>query len=275
MIVDFHTHVFPDKIAKTVIKNLSNRSGTIPSTDGSINGLLSHMLNCGVDVSITLPVITNPSQFDSINRFAVFINENYSNKQNSLISFGGIHPACENIKEKMKFLKDCGLKGVKIHPDYQETFIDDDGYIQILKTAKDLDMIVITHSGVDDGYPGVPIKCPPSLALKVIDKVNHDKFVLGHYGGHSQWDEVYRLLAGKNVYFDTAFTFHQIEKQLFINILDKHGEDKILFATDCPWRSQSEDISILNSIGLSKQTLDKIFYKNALNLLNSNLLENY
>ncbi len=275
MIIDFHTHVFPDKIAKTVINNLSARSGTIPSTDGSVSGLISHMIESGVDISITLPVVTNPSQFDSINRFAVYINENFSNKQKSLISFGGIHPACDNIKEKMKFLKDCGLKGIKIHPDYQETFIDDEGYIEILKTARELDMIVITHAGVDDGYPGVSVKCPPSLALKVIQKVNHDKFVLGHFGGHSQWKEVYDLLAGKNVYFDTAFTFHQIDKQLFLQILDKHGEDKVLFATDCPWRNQCEDILTLNSMRLSKQTLDKIFYKNALNLLNLNKLENF
>ena len=184
-----------------------------------------------------------------------------------ILSFAGMHPACDNIREKMKLLKDSGIKGVKIHPDYQGTFIDDDGYIEILKCAKDYDLIVVTHSGVDDGYKDMPVRCPPELCKKVIKKVNHDKFVLAHYGAHKQWQQVYDVLAGENVYFDTAFTLHEIEKDLFIKILDKHGDDKVLFATDCPWRDIRDDVAIINSFNLNKETKDKIFYKNALNLL--------
>ena len=215
-----------------------------------------------------LPVLTKPTQFDSVMNFANGINQAYKNENHRLISFAGIHPACDDIKGKMKVLKENGFLGVKIHPDYQNTFIDDDGYVEILKCAKDLDLIVVTHSGVDDGYIGQPVKCPPELCLKVINKVNHNKFVLGHYGAHKQWQEVFDLLCGKGVYFDTAFTLHEIDKKLFVNILEKHGEDKILFATDCPWRSMKKDLDILNSFNLTKETLDKILYKNAINLLN-------
>ena len=74
-------------------------------------------------------------------------------------------------------------------------------------------------------------------------------------------------LCGKNVYFDTAFTLNDIDEQLFINIVNKHGDDKILFATDSPWRDIKEDSLILKSFNLSKETKDKIFYKNALKLL--------
>lgn len=267
MIIDFHTHIFPEKIAYSTIKKLEENSNGKAYTDGTYQGMINALKRANADIAIALPVMTKPTQFDSILNFALNVNAIKGEGREKVISFAGIHPACDNIKDKMKLIKESGFLGVKIHPDYQNTFIDDDGYIEILKCAKDLDLIVVTHSGVDDGYVGEPIKCPPELALKVINKVNHDKFVLGHYGAHKQWNEVLELLAGKNVYFDTAFTFHEIEEELFKKILDKHGVDRVLFATDCPWRDIVDDVKILKSYNLDRETYDKLFYKNALKLL--------
>ena len=267
MVIDFHSHVFPDKIAGNTIAALAQSSGTSPNTDGTVKGLMDAMRRANADICVTLPVLTKPTQFDSVAKFACGINETFSTQNRKLISFGGIHPKCENIPEKMKLLKDFGIKGVKIHPDYQQTYIDDIRYIEILKCAKEYDMIVVTHAGVDDGFLGHPVMCPPERVLKVIKEVNHDKFVLAHYGGHKQWDLVLDLLAGENVYFDTAFTFHEIEEKTFKNILLKHGEDKILFATDCPWRDIKDDLSIFSSYNLNDETKEKILYKNAMKLL--------
>lgn len=270
-LVDFHTHCFPDKIANATVFALHNNSGAIPHTDGTLDGLLNNLQNANGTIAVNLPVLTKPTQFESVAKFAIEINKRFADSSVKVISFGGMHPACENIEEKMQFLKDNGIKGVKIHPDYQETFIDDDGYIIILEMAKKLDMIVVTHSGVDDGYKDKPVLCTPDRVLKVIEKVNHNKFVLGHYGAHRQWEEVYDKLAGKDVYFDTAFTFGSIDKELFLKILEKHGEDKVLFATDCPWHDINADKLALLSFGLSRETLEKIAYKNACKLLNISL----
>ena len=267
MVIDFHTHVFPDKIAQSTISSLENAADNHAVFDGTINGLVSHMNQSKVDLCVNLPVLTKPTQFDSVCRFALSINEKFKN-EGKILSFAGIHPECDNIPEKMKFLKENGFLGVKIHPDYQNAFINHSGYLQILSCAKDLDLIVVTHAGVDDGYKGLPVKCPPELCLQVIKKVHHSKFVLGHFGGHSQWDKVLDVLCGKDVYFDTAYTFHEIDKKLFSEIVKKHGADKILFATDCPWRSQKEDLEIFNSIDLDCASKEKILYKNAAKLLN-------
>ena len=98
-------------------------------------------------------------------------------------------------------------------------------------------------------------------------EVNYDKLVLAHFGGHKQWDQVLKLLAGKNVYFDTAYTLHEISESTFKAIVDKHGADKILFATDCPWRDIVDDYKILKGYNLKTETEEKIFYKNALNFI--------
>ncbi len=267
MLIDFHTHVFPDKIAYKTISSLEKNSNGHAYTDGTVDGMLKAMDRANADIVVALPVLTKPTQFDSVFNFAQSVNEKFSNEQKRIISFAGIHPLCDDIKGKMKKVKDAGFLGVKIHPDYQDTFIDNDGYVEILKSAKDNDLIVVTHSGVDDGYVGEPVKCPPQLVVKLIDKVGHSKFVLGHFGAHKQWQEVYDILCQKDVYFDTAFTMHEISEELFKKIIDKHGSDKILFATDCPWRDIVDDKNIILSYKLDKNVLDNIFYKNALKLL--------
>ena len=271
MVIDFHTHVFPDKIAEKTINFLAEKANIPPFSNGTVNSLVEKMEEAGVDISITLPIVTKPSQFDSINNFAIGINETFKNSKRKLISFGGIHPRCEDIEGKMQFIHEKGLLGVKIHPDYQGCFINDDGYFRILEAAKKYDLIVVTHSGVDVGFPGEPVKCTPTLVRELIDSVNHKKFVLAHYGANFMFDEVYDLLCGKDVYFDTAYNLRFIEEPTFKKILDKHGEDKILFATDSPWSGIKGDLEILRSFMLPKEAEEKILYKNALSLLGNKI----
>ena len=268
MIIDFHTHVFPDKIANSTILALQSRSNSTAYTDGSVNGMVKALERANADIAVTLPVLTKASQFDSVLKFAVEINNKFNNTDKKLISFAGMHPDCENIEEKMLQIKSFGIKGIKIHPDYQATYIDDERYINIIKLAKKHDLIVVTHAGVDDGYKGNPVRCSVERVKKVIEQVDYSKFVLAHFGGHRLSEQVYNELAGLNVYFDTAFTLHEIDKQTFAKIVDKHGADKILFATDCPWRDIKLDYEILKSYNLEKDIFDKITYKNAVKLLN-------
>ena len=267
MVIDFHTHIFPEKIAKSTIDALQKRSNGVGYTDGTDAGLLLNMENAGVDIAVSLPVLTKPTQFESVTNFAISINEKYKNSSRRIISFAGMHPECEEIPKKMRFLKDNGFLGVKIHPDYQNSFINHEGYISILNEAKENDLIVVTHAGVDDGYKGEPVKCPPQLCAEVIKKTNHKKFVLGHYGAHRQWNDALDLLCDLDVYFDTAFTVRTIDEELFKKILYRLGEDNVLFATDCPWRDMKQDLQTVKSFNLGKEIEDKILYKNALKLL--------
>ena len=263
MIIDFHTHIFPDKIAARTIEALEAKAGLTASTDGTLNGLLVSMETAGVDMSVILPVVTKPSQFETVNTFAASVNEQYQGK---LLSFGGIHPDTENYKKELDRIKELGLKGIKIHPDYQGIMIDDVRYMNIIEYADALGLIIITHAGIDIGLPD-PVHCPPDKMRKVIDKLQPQKMVVAHYGGWKQWEEVYEYLAGENLYLDTAFTFDYIKEDMFYKILEKHGTDKVLFATDCPWGYQKKDVESLVKLNLTNEVKDKIFYKNAKKLL--------
>jgi predicted TIM-barrel fold metal-dependent hydrolase len=97
--------------------------------------------------------MTSPSQFDSINSFAATINELFADKKKRLVSFAGIHPLCEDIEGKIKFIKDKGFLGIKLHPDYQGTYIDDEKYNQA-------GLYPIGHTGSAYGLRSIMIWSP-------------------------------------------------------------------------------------------------------------------
>ena len=266
MVIDFHTHVFPDKIADITISTLSKNGGIPAHANGKIEGLICSMENGGIDISVNLPVVTRPTQMDSIFAFAKGINEENAT-QGKVISFCGIHPSVENCEEWLEKIKASGFLGVKVHPDYQGTFFDDPAYLRIFKKAKELDLITVTHAGFDCAYVGQEIKCTPFRVLRVLDALGgYDKLVLAHLGGNELYEQVYNELAGENVYFDTSYVLPFLKRAQFEKMVGKHGENKILFATDSPWQNQGEMARILKSYDLGAAE-EKILYKNAQKLL--------
>lgn len=264
MVIDFHTHIFPDKIASATIEALSENASIPPHSDGTYDGLISKMERAGVDISVNLPVVTRPSQVDSIMRFSSEINS----KSKRVISFAGIHPDSEDTDAILENIRQNGFLGIKLHPDYQGAFFDDPRYIRIMKKAKELDLITVTHAGLDGAFVGQEIKCTPTRTLRVLDALGgYDKLVLAHMGANEFFNETLSELAGENVYFDTAYVLPTLGQEMFARILEKHGEDKILFATDSPWQDALEQIEIIKSYGLDNETENKIFCENAKRLL--------
>ena len=267
MIIDFHTHVFPDKIADLTIASLSKSGGIPAHSDGKYSGLIDSMEKNGIDVSVNLPVLTKGTQIESIFNFAKRINEENAT-QGKVISFCGMHPAIEEYEMWLEKIKENGFLGIKIHPDYQGTFFDDSKYVRILKKAKELDLITVTHAGFDVGFPNEEIKCTPKRVLSVLDQIGgYEKLVLAHLGGNELFDSVYELLAGEDLYFDTSYVLPALTGEQFEKMLSKHGKDKILFASDSPWQNQGKMVKIIKAYGLGEATEEKIFSANARKLL--------
>ena len=258
--IDFHTHMFPEKIAPKTLHFLSERCKTVPFTDGTPQGLAASAEEAGLECSVALPVVTNPEQFDSINRFA----EQY--RDGRILSFGGIHPENEDYKKKLLYLKDHGFPGIKLHPDFHVTFFYDIRYKRIISFASELDLIVSVHAGFDPGYPD-RVHCTPAMAAEMLEEVQPTRLVLAHMGGNELWDETERFLVGQNVYFDTGVVLGRMPKEQFIRMVRSHGADKILFATDSPWGGQKEFVEILSDMPLTSEEMELIFSGNARRLL--------
>lgn len=273
MIIDFHTHIFPDKIAVQTVEKLKSylcNAGEecAAYTNGTMDSLKNSMNDAGVDISVILPVVTNPKQFDSINRFSA-----EKDGKDGIIAFGGIHPLSENPEEKLDFIKSLGLKGIKLHPDYQDTYVNDENYIRIIRHAEKIGLITLIHAGYDVLSPN-NIHCTPDRALDMLKKVGakkDNKIILAHLGGHKGAEESFEKLCGKNVWLDTSYVLNKIEPSLLIRMFEKHGYDKILFASDSPWGEQKSFVETLQKLQISDENREKIFHKNAERLLALNL----
>ncbi len=260
MIIDFHTHMFPDKIAKGTIQFLAGVCKIEPDTNGTYQGLLESAADAGIDISIALPAVTKESQTVSVNQFAAQYQEP------PVISFGGVHPACENYKEILREIKDMGMKGIKLHPDYQDMYFNDIRYKRLIAYASELGLIVSVHAGRDPKCPD-DVHCTPKMALEVIEEVRPDKLVLAHMGGNEVWDEVENDLVGQDVYFDTGVVLDRMPQEQFLRIARSHGMNRILFATDSPWGAQKKFVRILSDMPLTEEERGLIFSGNACRLL--------
>jgi hypothetical protein len=92
------------------------------------------------------------------------------------------------------------------------------------------------------------------------------KLIFAHLGGYRMWDDVLKYLVGSSAYFDTAF-IEGICDSLLLDIVKKHGEDKIVFGTDFPWARASEIKKIIDTAVPSPETRRKVYYKNTQQLL--------
>lgn len=263
MIIDFHTHVFPEQMAEKTIRKMEEEAKVKAFTNGTLQELMHSMKENHVTISVLLPVATRPSQFETINRFAAEVSG-----REGIISFGGIHPDTDHYKEELQEIKRLGLPGIKLHPDYQATFIDDPKMVRIIQYAVELDLIVSIHAGLDIGLPD-PIHCPPERAAKMLEqiKLSNARIILAHMGGFDQWDAVEEYLVGRNIWFDTAYTLDSIPREQFRRILRNHGVDRILFGTDSPWSAQKESIELLSEMEFTEKELESIFWRNGAGLL--------
>ncbi len=278
MIIDFHTHTFPETIAPKALAKLQGASHTQAFSDATVRGLQADMRERGIDFSVVLPVATNPLKVPHMNDSSAARNTG-----DALIHFGAMHPDYEGWYEELGRIKALGLKGIKIHPVYQGADIDDIRYLRILERCAELGLIVVSHSGDDIGFPGV-VRCDPARSRRALMQVPGVKLVLAHMGGWKNWEIVAENLADTDCYIDTAFSFGEIdalqadyysleERQLmngeaFTALIKAFGADRVLFGTDSPWtHSQKEILKILRLKTLTEEEKMRILGENACSLL--------
>ncbi len=259
MLIDFHTHFFPDKIAKESVNKLAEKANVTYYGDGTLNGLLSAMREDGVTLAVNQPVATKPEQVMSINRKMSELN-----KQGLPVNcFGAMHPDFPDFAEELAFLKSQGIKGIKMHSEYQSFCPEEPRMLRLYEACAQNDIMVLFHAGADIGYTDV--HCTPK-GMQELLSIKGVTLILAHMGGYRMWDDVEKYLSGKNVYFDLAYCNEMDNKQL-LRMIRSHGSEKILFATDFPWERASVIKKKIDALGLTEEEKNNIYYKNAARLL--------
>lgn len=263
MIIDFHTHCFPEKIASRALDVLSRSSGMMfPFHSGTAQSLVSALKDGGADRGVVLSIATNTHQQRSVNDFAISL---LGCKE--LIPFGSVHPDSEDALEELERLHEAGIKGVKFHPEYQNFFVDEDRMLPFYEKIGKLGMITVFHSGFDLGYDA-PFHCTPERLARVLGAFGGAPVVAAHLGGVAELQDTLVHLCGKDVYLDTAFAYGVIAPHTAKEIIDSHSADRILFGTDLPWSSVKHGLAFLDCLDLSEDDYKKITGGNARRLLN-------
>lgn len=295
MIIDFHVHAFPSSLAGRALEKLASSARAKNYLDGTAQALSRSAREAGIDYSVLLPVVTKPQQQENIN--AAAIETNAHSAETGLISFGGIHPDNSDFRSVLRRLAESGVPGIKLHPVFQQVYLDDIRYLRIMECACENDLIVLIHAGYDIGYPGSEYSSVPRIA-SMLEKIQPHKLVLAHMGGWGCWDQVEEHIVGKDVWLDTAFSLLPIRpapgtqrqpqeepplsRQQFLRMVRRHGADRILFGTDSPWENQAETLAVLRGMelpegadpdcgsledGLTSQELSDILGNNGARLL--------
>lgn len=260
-LIDIHTHVFPDAIAERAVAQLTGRSGETAFTDGTVSGLKRSMDAAGIQRSVIQPVSTKAKQVDNINRFSEALRDDPR-----IEPFGTLFPGGGGLRGEAKRLRDAGVKGIKLHPDYQVFFVDEESAFPLYEAAVEAGLIVLFHAGVDIGL-GPPYHCTPERLARVMDRFPGMRVVAAHFGGFRMWDQVEEFLVGRDLCLDTSYTLDYLPAERFVRMARAHGIERVLFGTDSPWADQSHEVEQIRHSGLSAAELQAVCHDNAARLL--------
>ncbi len=255
MIIDVHTHVWPDKVSEKAKEFLESSYQVKMTCNPTLNNLLCHMDKNKIDISVICAVATLPNQVRSINDWLFTI------KNPRIKIFASLHPFYNDWQDELKRIKENAL-GIKFQPGFQDFFIDDENVFEVYQKIEELQIPVLFHCG-EELSEKLKVRSDPIKVLKVKEKFPEMQMIAAHFGGFRQWTEVKKHLLGKNIYFDTSAFFGHLEDNLVIEMLRSHASDFLLFGTDFPLIDQIKDIDFLNKAGLEKELKEKIFFKNA------------
>ncbi len=259
-IIDFHTHVYPEKIAQRATENVVGFYDLKEGLGGKIGTskvLLECGRNAGIENYVILPVALKPEHVRHVNQG--ILNELSLHKE--FYGFGTVHAGMENISEEIEFISSVGLKGVKIHPDTQKFNMDDERLFPMYDAIQGK-LPILIHCG-DPRYDF----SHPRRLKRIIDNFPKLTVIGAHLGGWMLFDEALALLKDTNCYFDISSSRMFMRTDGIYKYINAYGADRLLFGSDFPiWDPQKEAEYFL-SLNISFADKEKIGYKNALCIL--------
>ena len=261
MIIDIHTHAFPDAIAEKAVRALEEEANITAHLDGKISSLLKSMDEAGIDISVVASVCAKPSQFRSILDWAKKV------ASNRILPFPSVHPADPHAVDQIGEIAKCGFLGVKLHPYYQEFVIDEPEFNPLYERIQREGLVLLMHTGFDPAFPENRI-ADPKRTDAIIHRFPDLKFIASHFGARGDWGEVERHLIGKKVYIDTSYAMPDLDPERARKMLVNHDRRYFLFGSDSPWGNQASDLETLRGFGLGEDYTANLLGGNAAKLLN-------
>ena len=257
-IFDAHCHIYPDVLAPKAVRGIDRFYDHLPFEpyDGTTGTLLRIGKEAGVSHFLVHSVATAPRQVSSINRF---IAAEVVKSEGAFTGLGTLYPDSDQLEQDFRELAELGLRGVKLHPDFQQFEADSDRAMRIYELCAEAELPVLVHTG-DHRFD----YSNPNRVANVLRAFPTLKFVGAHFGGWSVWDDAVRLLSGfDNIMVDTSSTFYAVGRDRGKELIRTWGAERVMFGADYPmWHSQPEIDSLLE-MDLTEEEYRRIFWDNA------------
>ncbi len=259
MIIDVHTHAWPDKVSDRARESLEDSFRLKLVGEPTIDTLRAYMDKNGIDISVVCAVATKPEQVPSINDWLFGV------RSERLRVFCALHPEYEPWKQELARIKKRG-DGVKFQPEFQDFYVDEPSFYPVYEEMEALGIPVLFHCGKELSGTKL-VRSSPERILKLSVDFPRLKIIAGHFGGFQLWDEVRKHILGKNIYVDTAFFFGHLPADEVKSFILSHPPDRILFGTDFPLVDQKKDLDCLKGLGVPQALKERILSLNARALL--------
>lgn len=256
-VIDFHTHIYPEKVAAKATANICDFYGLQSDLVGTSDLLLRKGRQAGIDRFVLLPVILKPEQTRHINEF--ILGEFTAHKE--FIGFGGLHPDAADLPGEADFLIKNGFCGIKLHPDTQQFSIDDERMFPVYDYLQDK-LPILIHCG-DRRFD----YSHPARLKRVLERFPRLTVIAAHLGGWTMFDTASEYLKNTNCYFDLSSCLSAQTPQLLMHYIRQYGAERILFGTDFPVWDPITEKAAFDRLPLRSREREKILGGNAAELL--------
>jgi len=255
--IDMHCHIFPQKIAARAVENIGSYYGIPMNGSGTVADLLAQGKEAGIDRFLVHSTATKTEQVHSINDYIAGIQAGNP----GCIGFGTLHPGLGDVRAEADRVISLGLHGIKLHPEFQNFRIDEDGMMPVYEALEGR-LPVLMHMG--DEHSDFS---SPKRLCRVLEKFPRLTVIAAHLGGYRMWEESMQYLSGRSLYFDTSSSLSFLGRDRALQMIRSHGTDKVLFGSDYPMWSPAKELDDLLGLGLTQEEQDRILWKNACELL--------
>ena len=264
MYIDIHTHAFHPKIAHKAVDHLNSFYSITCSGDGTIANLLERESEAGLEKCVVLCAATAPAQVIPANNYAISLQREHPDQ---VIAFGTVHPGYDNWESELARIKAAGIRGIKLHPDFQSFWLDDPRLLPIFEAAQK-DFVFEIHIG-DKTSPDKNPSCPYKLA-SILRQFPGIRVIAAHFGGYRMWSHALEVFSDnrfENLWFDTSSTTPFATPELAHKLLNTFPRERILFGTDWPLYDPVEELQRLQTLGGLSDSEMEIIMSNASTLL--------
>lgn len=258
-IIDFHTHVYPEAIARKAADNVRAFYDGIGNDqiDGSVTTLLDRADNARITECAILPVATKPERTRHINEFII----REATAQPRFYGFGTVHAAMDGLMDEVAFIQESGLQGIKVHPDYQTFAIDDPRMFPVYEQIQGV-MPIVFHMG-DLRYD----YSHPARLRRVLDMFPKLQAIAAHFGGYQVRPAAKEVLTDTNCLFDTSSSLMFMEPGEAEDYIRHYGAERFLYGSDFPMWDPVVELERFLKLDLTDDEKEQIAWKTAAELL--------